>query len=628
MNEDSSGDNWEKAETSSGILYYINHKGKKTQWEHPKFTAALNSINECNSIKYAAYRTGAKVCVLQRTLGLDKVRVGLVGGVFQRHRIQVLENCLQLEYCELEAILSDIFFAASKEARLSTVAYNVEHLTELTLNFLISVFDKKHAGSIQVIAVKVALVSLCCSRLQEKYQYLFNQLADHNSCLSKRKLKLLLENFVCVTDFLCESLAFSSSLIPDTLESCFENKSHGPLGISEENFMCWVLKEPQLLVWLSTFYRMRAAENVSHTVRCAVCRTYPIRGLRYRCLHCISYDQCQMCFFHGRTSKRHKLKHPMQEYCWQTSHKEATVSFLKALVNRLCGNTSRLQYLPAQPCDTASSGSASPSLSTSSSNITAVELMSDIEQQSQIVRYANINGVVGGNDDDDCGIGNDVVPWIDSTLQPQKELQSIINKLEAENRQLELDIERLCGLDQDRVGHSLKEHRALIEAQVRRLKLLKQHLQSIGPKALKVQSTPITVQDSAALMLYKSPQLSPIINNQNWSTDTMNFNHNKKDEYSLSDLTSGCLSTWLGGRDTVITEPRSGFSDWLGTPNAAPNSTPCPRQGLPYNENERPFQDQSHIDELQQGLDNILFKLQNMLASNFSLSDDISGEEK
>lgn len=73
---------------------------------------------------------------------MDKVRVGLIAGVFQRHRIQVLENCLQLEYAELEAILSDIFFATSKEARLDSVIYNVEHLTELTLNFLISVFDR------------------------------------------------------------------------------------------------------------------------------------------------------------------------------------------------------------------------------------------------------------------------------------------------------------------------------------------------------------------------------------------------------------------------------------------------------------------------------------------------------
>lgn len=38
-------------------------------------------------------------------------------------------------------------------------------------------------------------------------------------------------------------------------------QSHGPLGISEDVFMSWLMKEPQLLVWLSTLYRLKAAEK-------------------------------------------------------------------------------------------------------------------------------------------------------------------------------------------------------------------------------------------------------------------------------------------------------------------------------------------------------------------------------
>lgn len=75
-------------------------------------------------------------------ISVDKVRLSVISGVFQQHRLLALENCLQLEYSELEAILSDIFFAASKESRLKPSDYDVEHFTELTLNFLISVFDK------------------------------------------------------------------------------------------------------------------------------------------------------------------------------------------------------------------------------------------------------------------------------------------------------------------------------------------------------------------------------------------------------------------------------------------------------------------------------------------------------
>lgn len=35
---------------------------------HPKFLQALRRIQECNAIEYAAYRTAAKMRVLQRTL--------------------------------------------------------------------------------------------------------------------------------------------------------------------------------------------------------------------------------------------------------------------------------------------------------------------------------------------------------------------------------------------------------------------------------------------------------------------------------------------------------------------------------------------------------------------------------
>jgi len=37
-------------------------------------------------------------------------------------------------------------------------------------------------------------------------------------------------------------------------------QSQGILGVTEDGYMSWLLHEPQLLVWLSTFYRMRAAD--------------------------------------------------------------------------------------------------------------------------------------------------------------------------------------------------------------------------------------------------------------------------------------------------------------------------------------------------------------------------------
>ena len=54
---------------------------------------------------------------------------------------------------------------------------------------------------------------------------------------------------------------------------------------------------------------------VMHPVRCNVCDSQPIQGFRYQCLQCLSYNQCQQCFWLGLVSKGHKVTHQMQEYC-------------------------------------------------------------------------------------------------------------------------------------------------------------------------------------------------------------------------------------------------------------------------------------------------------------------------
>ena len=40
---------------------------------------------------------------------------------------------------------------------------------------------------------------------------------------------------------------------------------------------------------------------------------------RYQCLKCLNYDLCQNCFFVGLSTKGHKPKHPVQEYCYPST---------------------------------------------------------------------------------------------------------------------------------------------------------------------------------------------------------------------------------------------------------------------------------------------------------------------
>ena len=60
-----------------------------------------------------------------------------------------------------------------------------------------------------------------------------------------------------------------------------------------------------------------------------------ICNFRYQCLQCINYDLCQHCFFYGMTSQNHKISHPIQEYCYKSTKKEATRALLKLVANNL-----------------------------------------------------------------------------------------------------------------------------------------------------------------------------------------------------------------------------------------------------------------------------------------------------
>ena len=77
--------------------------------------------------------------------------------------------------------------------------------------------------------------------------------------------------------------------------------------------------------------------------------------IRYQCLKCINYDLCQDCFFYDLFSQSHKTSHPMQEFTYKSTRKEATRALLKVVVNNFKNNKIfkrnkfRFRYLPHDP---------------------------------------------------------------------------------------------------------------------------------------------------------------------------------------------------------------------------------------------------------------------------------------
>ena len=80
-----------------------------------------------------------------------------------------------------------------------------------------------------------------------------------------------------ISDFLGESNSFGSQYVDSTVAQCLHVANQKLLN--EDTFFKWFFKEPQIIVWLPTFYRMNVAKSVRHDVRCAHCRAQ-IVGLR------------------------------------------------------------------------------------------------------------------------------------------------------------------------------------------------------------------------------------------------------------------------------------------------------------------------------------------------------------
>ncbi|XP_033231276.1 dystrophin-1-like isoform X2 [Belonocnema kinseyi] len=582
----------------------------------------LRSLNECNVIRYASYRTASKMQVLHRSLNMQCVQLELIAGVFERHRLSVTENSVTLDVHEVEDVLSDIYFAAQKEGSAS---FSVDLATKLAVNYIFRTFNKSYEDNILVFSVKVALTLVSSAKLEEKYGYLFHQLADHNACLSEAALLTLLSNICKVTEMLGESVAYGNHLIRSSVENCFR-ESQGCLGVTEAEFARWLMEEPPLLTWISTLNRMKSAENIVHNIKCSSCKSTPVLGPRYSCLRCAGYHQCQTCFLFGKMSGKHKLKHPVREYCIKTTNKEVTKLIIELIRNKL------------MLCPTRSVMSALED-SSPDADLNRKKAFDTISVRSTIKRRI-------------C-------------KDPQKELQSIISRLEEENRQLQSELQEISGAKVERLQH----HRVAIQSQLERLKVLKNHLfEQTPPHANLVQSTPMVHPTSSRVTpLPLAFALSPIIHQGSVGQHDDEMLYNNKESSSrhttgrtstdsafndLSERSRIELSTWIGGGKSDFTPRDSGFSQWLGPKDESSNkgykltekaiadssfmlsgnSNYFPAVNMPRDNTlyslQRPDKHSQHssLQNIQGDLSDILDRLQNMVANDCLLDETFSAD--
>ena len=96
------------------------------------------SFNNLNDIRFSAYRTSMKLRTLQKRLWLDLVDINDVVNAFDKHGLKNNINERNIEINQIILCLNSIFQSSSKQ---HSQILNLVHAVDLTLNWLLSVYD-------------------------------------------------------------------------------------------------------------------------------------------------------------------------------------------------------------------------------------------------------------------------------------------------------------------------------------------------------------------------------------------------------------------------------------------------------------------------------------------------------
>ncbi|XP_061454528.1 dystrophin-related protein 2 isoform X2 [Rhineura floridana] len=449
---------WERAISPNKVPYYINHQAQTTCWDHPKMTELYQTLADLNNIKFSAYRTAMKLRRVQKALRLDLVTLPTALEVFNEHELQPSDHVMDV--VEVIHCLTALYERLEEERG---ILVNVPLCVDMTLNWLLNVFDSGRSGKMRALSFKTGIACLCGTEVKEKFQYLFSQVANASGLCDQRHLGILLHEAIQVPRQLGEVAAFGGSNVEPSVRSCFRF-GNGKPAIEAAQFLQWANLEPQSMVWLAVLHRVMIAEQVKHQTKCSVCRQCPIKGFRYRSLKQFNVDICQTCFLTGRASKGNKLHYPIMEYYTPTTSSEDMRDFATTLKNKFRSKQyfskhPQRGYLPVQSvleADFIETPASSPMLPHADTHSRIEHFASRLaEMESQNSSFYNDSLSPDDSLDEDQYLLRHSSPITDrepvSIQQPQNstntddkgELERILAHLEDENRVLQGELKRL-----------------------------------------------------------------------------------------------------------------------------------------------------------------------------------------
>ncbi|XP_062332572.1 dystrophin-related protein 2 isoform X2 [Osmerus eperlanus] len=439
---------WERAISPNKVPYYINHQAQTTCWDHPKMTELYQALADLNNIKFSAYRTAMKLRRVQKALRLDLLTLGSLVDVFREQDLQQAEHVMDV--VEVIHGLTGLYERLEEERALLV---NIPLCVDMCLNWLLNVYDSGRNGKMRVLSFKTGLVSLCSADVQEKYKYLFRQVAGPGGLTDQRHLSLLLHEAIQIPRQLGEVAAFGGSNVEPSVRSCFR-MAPGKPAIEVAHFLEWMSLEPQSVVWLPVLHRVALAEAAKHQAKCSVCKQCPIKGFRYRSLKQFNVDICQTCFLTGRTTKGKKLHYPIMEYYTPTTSGEKMRDFAKTLKNKFRSKQyfskhPQRGYLPVQSvleAENSETPCSSPKLPHADTHSRIEHFASRLaEMESQTCSFFTDSlspdeSLPAPEQDSPCG---QLLLLTHLEGQDQDELQHTLARLENENRVLQGEYRRL-----------------------------------------------------------------------------------------------------------------------------------------------------------------------------------------
>ncbi|XP_039758913.1 dystrophin-like [Pararge aegeria] len=596
---------WKKVENEEGYPCYIDETNGKQYFDHPRFSKILKTLEEFNDMKYSAYRIAFKLFALQKSLKVPPLRIS--SGVFARHQLSLSESSLSLDTAELEAVLADIYFAAEKEGLFIG---DVDLAVDLLINLLLNVYDGERKTTIRVLAAKTILILLSEESIAEKWQALANCCADHNGCVSPRRLAALLVHVTALPNYLgcqCDHLQ-------NDVDSCFA-KSAGMLGVSAQEVAEWGAHHCSSTRWLSVVQRIfdsRSSANAS--AGCSACGQPLIQVLKFKCAKCNSVYFCEKCYLYGKDAScipNHKKTHLVQEVMDGEIKPTECLSFMKGMKRFFfCTKTRKKKTSKKERKNKQTK-------------------QSTVKRKEKPVIFTSTVGKASGN----------------KANNPAMTLQDIITNMENDTKALKdlMDqLETMAKAGDDQVKGKAEVYYNQISAQIARLKTLKDNFLNPNyfttdtstdklerPQAFDLFS-PILVEDKQSKVTENTKSQPRVL-----SLDSGNFSvTDKPDSQNLLTMSGDALKPVVvhATSDSISTVSMNDMSNWYNESAAHKRETTA-KSKLESNHSiavtEQRFaadirsveNSNDKMRELNADLDTVLDRLQQILTNNFAMDD-------